>query len=416
MVRPSVARHWFVPGFALLIALLAPLAPAQPWGGGGFGAGGGDILQPGVSRRDMDRYAAFLALDEDQREAAMALLDGYQAAFDAEARVMRDAMDAAREEFRDTRDPSIWREIGPRMQAFGARREAMEAEFLGDVRELLTDGQAALWPRMEMMRRRDATLRRGFLSGESVDLVRVVEDERLSADEAAAVRPILDRYEQDMDRALTERNRVFETNREKGAEAWQAGDMDGVEKLFAEARDASIRVRDLNRQYARQIAAALPAGASAAFERDFQRRSFPRVYREGYTERAIDAAAKFDDLTTEQRETLGGIRQSFERELGLLQTKQATAQEEAEVNRTIGDFMGRGRGGPGGGDRSAVREARAERRALEDRFLTQVKEVLTPEQVGRLPDRRDDGDDEGQDGPPGQPRGPRRDREPRPQA
>jgi len=414
MVRSSVEGGFRLVVLAVAVALSAPAALAQPWGGGFGGGGGGEFLQPGISRRDMDRYAAFLALDDDQREAAMVLLDGYQTSFDAVARDMRDAMDAAREEFRDTRDPSVWRDLGPRMQAFGAQREEMEADLLRDVREILTAEQAALWPRMEMMRRRDATMRRGFLSGESVDLVRLTEDQALAADAAAQVRPILDRYEQDMDRALTDRNKVFETNREKGVEAWQAGDMEAVDALFAEAREASIRVRDLNRQYARQIAAALPGEAGAKFDSEFQRRSFPRVYRQDYAERAIDAATKFTDLTPEQSESLTGIRQSFQRELGVLQSKQAAAQEESEVSRTIGDFMGRGRGGPGGSDRSAVREARAERQALDDRFLAQLRGILTPEQAARLPERRDEADDD--DRPRGEPRAPRRQRSDRPQA
>ena len=350
-------------------------------------------FQASISRRDLERYSQFLGLDPDQREAAELLLEGYRAEFDGLAQESREAMEGVREEFRQTRDPAVWRDIGPKMMAFAASRDRLEADLLVDIRELLTEAQAERWPRVEMMRRRDATLRRGLLSGESVDLVRVFEDLKAEPEVTEAVRPVLDRYEQELDRALIERNRVFQENRQKGAEALQVGDMAAVDGLFAQAREASERVRDINRQFARQVQAALPPELAERLGQEFQRRSFPRVYREGYAERAFEVAAGFEDITDEQRQSMSTVRKSFGRELAAQQARHAGEQEAAEANRTAADFMARGAGGrgggPEGGGREAFRQARAERLALEDRFLNQLRAILTPEQAGRLPERRE---------------------------
>lgn len=371
-------------------ALVCSPAHAQPGRGGGFGGMGPEMLQPSVSTRDLERYARMLSLTDEQNEAAKALLEGFQAEYERAAKVMREATDAAREEFRETRDFTVWQDLRPKMEAFRDQRNKIESAFLSDVKSLLTDEQAAIWPRIERARRRDSTMRRGILSGEGVDLVRLSEEFKAEGPTAEAVRTLLDQYEAELDRALVERNEIYDSAMEQGMGMWRQGDMQGMQELMNKGREAGIKVRDINRKFARQLQALLPEEEGHKFEATFRERSFPRVYRQTYAARAMDVAGEFDDLTADQQTQLAEVRSTFEREVAAVNQKWAAAIEESEQTATVADMMGMG------GGNESVRAARNARRDLENRALERLKALLTPDQASRLPDRRGrDEDDEG---------------------
>lgn len=363
-----------------IASLTAPRASAQPGMMGGFG--GGQMFEPGVSTRDLDRYAEFLAMNGEQKEAAGALLEGYQAEFDRAAKSMREATEAAREEFRDTRDFTVWEDLRPKMEEFQAKRKEMENALLKDVKELMTDEQASKWPQLERLRRRETTLRRGFMSGETVDVVRLAEDSKWPAEVKEQVSVVLAQYEVDLDRVLIERNEQFEAGMGQGMALFRQGDMAGVNELFNKAREAAIKVRDVNRRYARLVEGMLAEDARAKFAREFKERSFPRVYRESHALRSIDAAAAFDDVTAEQKAAIAEMRAAYVREADAVNEKWAKAIEENELTITPMELMGGG-GGP------ALREGRTARREAEQKALEKLKGILTEEQVKRLPERRE---------------------------
>ncbi|MBL8745341.1 MAG: hypothetical protein JNK58_03185 [Phycisphaerae bacterium] len=372
----------FIRGVVVIAAALVPSlsAVAQPGMMGGFG--GGQMFDPGVSTRDLDKYAEFLSMTPEQKEAAAALLDGYQTEFDRMAKEMREATDAAREEFRDTRDFTVWDDLRPKMEAFQAKRKELEGTLLRDVKDLMTDEQAARWPELERLRRRDTTLRRGFLSGETVDVVKLVEDSALPAEAMEQVRPLLSQYEIELDRVLIERNEQYEAGMGQGMALFRQGDMAAVNELFNKAREAGAKVRDVNRRYARLIEGVIPEGQREKFSREFKERSFPRVYREGFAGRALDAAVNFKDVTEEQRSRIAEIRQSYDRDAEAINVKWSKAIEENEMTITPMEMMGGG-GGP------ALREGRTARRELDQRTVDKLKAVLTEDQVKRLPERRE---------------------------
>lgn len=376
-----------------LLALGAAPASAQPRGGpmGGpmGGMGGGDMMVPGISSTDLERYAKFLSLTPEQTEASKALLEGYQSEFERAAKTMREASDAAREEFRETRDVGVWQDLRPKMEAFRAQRDRLEQSLMGDVKTLLSPEQGERWPRIERMRRRDGTLRRGFMSGESVDVARLVEEAKVSPEALAALEPVIEQYEAELDKALQERNQIYEDAMNQGMGLWRQGDMQGMQALLEKGREAAIKVRDINRRYARQAQGLLPEDAKPAFDAAFRERSFPRVYRQSYAARALDLAKAFEDLTPEQRTGLDDLRQSHARDAAVANQKWAAAIEENERSQTIADMMGMGGGNDG------VRSARTARRDLDERALEKLRQLLTPEQVKRLPDRRGRDEEEG---------------------
>lgn len=375
-------------------------ALAQPgmMGGGPGGFGGGQMFEPGVSTHDLDKYAEFLTMTAEQKEAAGALLEGYQSEFDRVAKDMREATDSAREEFRDTRDFTVWDDVRPRIEAFQAKRKELEGTLLRDVKDLMTEEQAAKWPELERMRRRDTTLRRGLLSGETVDVIKLVEDSKLPAEVMEQARPLLSQYELELDRVLVERNKQYEDGMGQGMALFRQGDMAAVGELFNKAREAAVKVRDVNRRYARLIEGMVPEDQREKFSKEFKERSFPRVYRDSFALRVIDAAANFDDATAEQTAKVAELRGAYERDAGTTNAKWAKAIEDNEMTITPMEMMGGG-GGP------ALREGRTARRELDQKTVEKLKGVLTEDQVKRLPERREREDGEGERAGPQRGRG-----------
>lgn len=350
-----------------------------------------------IPRASVDKYARLLGLDDDQKAAVAALHEGYVTEFQAAAKEFRAAMAEITRTFEDTQDPTVFREKMPALRRSNAERtKKLEQNFLADVQALLSEHQQALWPKVERQRRRETTLR-GALSGESVNLLEIVEALRLTPDEPLA--RALEEYELDLDRSLQAKEQVNE-----GARDFEGGgmfDMQAFQDRLAKAREAGLKVREVNQRHARRIEPLLPEERRAEFASAVRRDSFPRVYRPSRTARALEEALKFTDLDASQREAISALKATYERELASANDRWASAIEEEEKSGGPGGTMML----PGGGvmqvrmgDEQAdtpVAQARKARRELDERTRDRLESHLRPEQKERLP-KTQDREDEGQ--------------------
>lgn len=413
-MRMAASRAWragAVVAVGLASLLTVPAALGQP-GGGGFRGGGPDgMFGPPISNRDLDVYTEVLELTPDQEEAAKALLQGYQESYQQQAQAMRDKMEAARESGGDNRGPGNWEQMRKGFEELRQSRKKAEESFVSDLKTVLTPEQMERWPRAEREVRREKTIGRGMLSGEAVDVVQTADEavDSLPEGERAAVRetlkPVLEQYSQDLDRELVARNETFESGMTRGGELMAAGDMDGVQKLFEKSREASDRVREVNQRYARQVEALLPDAAKAEFQDAVRKASFPEVYRETYAKRVLAAAAGFKDLDESQRAGLQAITEGYNRDLTAVNEKMTAGILDREKNMTMRDMF-RGRGGPGGGPgggRGGQGELMQARRDLDDSTIENLKKLLTPEQIAKLPERQQRGGRGGPNGDSGRP-------------
>jgi Spy/CpxP family protein refolding chaperone len=362
-------------------------------GGGGMGgAFGGAMITP----RQLERHGALLGLSEEQIDSARVLVEGYQDAVRQQGERMRDKMREIRESGADFRDPEVRAEIRKAREEVRAARRKLDDELMNDLKSLLTREQEDRWPAFERAVRRDSSLRRGLMSGERVNLFDVVEGLRLDGGARQQIQGLLEDYDLDLDRALKERDAVHEESFGRAMELGFGGDPNELQKVMDRAREASQKVREVNKRYARQIADALPEAVRPEFERAFKSASFPQVYRPVLAERHIEAAERFEDLTESQRESLRALRESFERNLKSVNDRLASAQETVENTVTVGGLMLRFRG-PDRDEPAEVAEARRQKRELNESTLQAIKKVLTPEQAARLPaeererGRNDDG-------------------------
>ncbi|MBL8964102.1 MAG: hypothetical protein KF787_09970 [Phycisphaeraceae bacterium] len=381
-------------------SILSPAAHGQPGGAGRGGPQGGgmrgmmgDLFSSPVTNREIDLFTQVAGLTTDQKEAAKTILEGYQENFRSRSnRVQRD-MDRVREKFQETRDPGVWLELRTTMQDFRAQRTQMEEQFFSDFKSLLTPQQVERWPAIERAHRRSRTLGRGMISGERADLIQIMESSAFPVDVQATVLPVLGDYEEALDRALIARNKAYD----EVADAFQQGGMgDGfarAQELFAKGREASIRVRELNRRYARQILDMLPETSKEAFDSAFKRASYPDVYRPTSAGRQISAAEQFTDLDDTQKESLSAVKTTYARSLAAINEKMAAAitrREEEFDPRQMMQRMGRGGRGGGQGDNDQTAELRREKRALDETTAANLRKILREDQVGRLPQEGDD--------------------------
>ncbi len=392
MLRSLADR--LAPLLAVLIlpALLAGPAPGQTLTFTTSSPMGRDGGAPPIASTHLDRYADVLGLDEGQRAVADDLFETFGRRATA-ARVERDEqLGDLRAEARESGDFSLLLEEMPEIQArYAAEIDRLRARFFGDLRLLLTPEQEARWGELERVRRRLETIGDGTLSGESVDLIRIVEDLSLPAEVERALAPTMERYAADLDRALIERNRLREAS-EVGLEPGRV-DLESIEGSMDGIREASEAVRAVNERYARVITGVLPEDEAARFDRAVRRASFPSVYREPYALQAMRAALELDDLDADQRAELERLLASYERDLDRANDAWASAIAADEANRREVAIRG-----PGGspmrlmvGEASEeVEAARDARRDLNRDALARVRGLLTPEQRDRLPERDTD--------------------------
>jgi Spy/CpxP family protein refolding chaperone len=359
--------------------------PPEGFGGGRFGGMMGDMMAP-LTTRQVERYADLLGLTKDQRETLMVLHEAYAEQARATQAKSRETMRSLGEQMRESEDREG---LMAKMQA--AMREARDARreqdrsFNADIQAILTPAQAAKWPKVERMQRREVSMRRGLMSGERVDLVELVAQTKVQRDELA---PVLELYEEELDRELIRRNEWQDKQMERMNELRRDGDFEAIQKLIEEGRGLTVKVRDVNRKYARQIAEMLPEDQRATFEAGFKRASFPDVYRPSPVSEQLEAAMKLRDLTPEQREKLEALRASHEKATAALNDKLASAIEQAEMSFDIRNL---GRRGPD--EDSPAATLRREKRELNRTTGESLRKVLTPEQMSKLPRPGEDNDD-----------------------
>ena len=395
--RALAARRPFVRRLALAgalaaLSLAAPPALAQT---SSFTVSNTVGQASGLTAGEIEAYARVLGLDEGQAAALDALFEAYRSEF-TEARVeMEEAVGDARAEAEELGD---WQEmvaiISDASRRLRERAEAAEERLVEDMKLLLTDGQRAELPSFERTRRRMRTIDRGTLSGESVDLVALVDDTLPEAPDAdGALRETLERYEVDLDRALVVRN---DAQREQ-SEAFQSRDprrldVEKMTEVMERIREASEAVRSVNHRYARRVESALPSDEREVFADAYRRACHPRIYRDSYVDTLFGAVAGFEELDDAQRLDFDRLRERYGLERAPVDDRWAEAVEESETAEREAVMLGGGGAfiverGSGEDGEDPVRAARDARRDLDRRYIAMIRERLAPELRDRLPER-----------------------------
>jgi len=341
-------------------------------GGGGFGGSQG----PQVNREQLEDYADILGMDADQREIAQLMLEEYIDDVQTETDKIREAMQNARQEFEETRDGSAFQAARELSRESQERIETLESQFMGDLQMMLTSEQAEAWPKVEMAHRRATTLPRGLMSGERVDLFEIVDSLELDGEPASEAQSVLADYGLALDRVLIARNDMFE----KGLQMFRDRDFEALQSHFEKARDASVKVRDTHRTFARRLEGVVPEAKLPVMEAAVRRASFPTVYRANRADRALEAVRGMEDLSDDQRSQIETIEMTTTRSMDQVNRKLAETIESNETNMSLRDMMRGGRRG----NEDGTRELFGEKRDVIDKAIEQLRAVLTEEQAAKL--------------------------------
>ena len=90
-------------------------------------------------------------------------------------------------------------------------KRKMRMEFESDLVAILTEEQFDFWPPLQRQLIRDRLLPRGRLSGETVDVMSLVDEQSYDDDKLLLLLPVLMQWDEDVTRALTARNDHLES-------------------------------------------------------------------------------------------------------------------------------------------------------------------------------------------------------------
>lgn len=364
-----------------------------------------------ISKRSVDEYSDMLGLTAEQKATVKTLHEGYRSAMDAVSEEFDAKEEAIQEKVRDTGDATPFQtEIPALMKERMEKSRGLTKQFLDDVKATLSTEQADKWPAIERKRRRETGLSGGFYSGGDIDLVSLARSEKLDMT-TPGMKEALEAYETEMDQKLKEiESERAELRKKDNGQAIAivvtddgSGPRGSADDRIKKIAEQSKMLRDINERHVQKIAALLPDAERAKFEAAFDRRAFPRIYKPAYASDMLEAAHGMEDLTDEQKQKIAAAKEQYESQIKALNRTWEESQRNAEDVSGMGN-MGLMMMGFGGGDknddvskaRKALNEARKARKDLDSAMEKKLKEVLTPDQRDRLPEKRKD--DEG-DGP-----------------
>lgn len=351
---------------------------------------------PTVTGEDVEALVETLDLDESQEDLVLAMYQGYRSAFNA-------AADEAHAELARLREASVQKgeDIGTLNQLigdyerkraeWGRQSSAYETSFFADVKDLVTEDQAARWPRFERDRlRRVGVLLGARLMPERVDLVALLDDLDLRDEVRQHCQGVVDQYAIDFDTPLAERLRVAD---QLDALSYQADAKDNpsrMDSLQQRLIRLHIQLRDLNLLYLDRIAEQLPPEEGRRFRESFQKRVWPRVFGSDPVAADVARVRQLAALTPEQDSAVSGMVGDYHARLEPINRELVEVELTREMQRLNPPTQqGDGRVEQGGAGDPGALEARAQsllssRQSLVQSTLASIRTVLRPDQLQAL--------------------------------
>jgi hypothetical protein len=285
-------------------------------------------------------------------------------------------------------------------ESWRRERGEMDAKLMEGVQATLKDAQKSEWPAFDRFLRREKSLPRGRLSGESVNLFAVLDAAGLSKESIAKLGTLLEEYEVRLDEALKRRNDYLGQNEAKALRAIQEGDAKAMENLADRMIDLRNAVRSVNEDSRTAIVAALSPEDGKRVERAALEAAYGRVYRATRADRAFAAALEMEDITPEVRASIQDLQVLYGTEIESMNQRIAQSIRKSEPERMkqeavrASGLLSGGGGAFFGGQPEDPADALLEKRGeTTDNYVKRLSALLTPEQAAKLPrgTGRDDG-------------------------
>ncbi len=367
------------------VLMTTPTASAQ------FGLGNayGEAFQQDFVRRDVQLAADILGLDEAQRLIVETLYEDYAAAFEEGRQGVHDELSEISQEINKSGDvKQIMAIVFEPIENWMVTKQEMLEQLMLDVQIQLNERQQQKWPVFERRWYRINQLNKGRLQGESVDLVAILNQVDPRRSVLDQVQNLVDEYEIAFDAALRNRDQHYRGAQPKMMAAIQDRDMGAGEPIVTRQVELRRAVRDVNERFIDLIAAQLPEPQASAFRDEALRKAYPRVYRPSRFERMAEAALGFDDISSETREAIQGLIAAYTSENGEMSKRLIAAIKASQMEDAMNTFQRRVDRSARTQDRGKADQVRfefRERDKMEQRYIVQLRGLLTPEQYAELP-------------------------------
>ena len=370
------------------VAMTATLTLTAPTSGQ-FGSRRGFQREPEYTTRDIQLAVDSLKLDETQKLIVQTLFEDYRDAYRDSKAGFFQRIENMRDQLVELNDQQeLLRIVFGALGEWQANNERLSEQFIQDVQRLLSEDQQELWPPFEHKMYRLKHLKNGKLSGERLDLFVVMKELDLAEPEMQEVDPVLRAYEVELDAALHRREEQSKSSQGQALELFQNDGKNAGVILAGREIQLHKSVRDVNERYVQSVAAALPQEHRPSFLEKVHMRSFTRVYRPTVAQRTLKAAKELEDLAEDILIAIEELEMRYLIELGVFnerivglikerEPQQILHKAKAQQAKITGQSIER--------PEDHVKTEFAKRRAMGQRYIDQLKAILSPEQIALLP-------------------------------
>lgn len=386
VLRHTVRRIAFSLGAVALAATfsLTDAASAQ------FGVGRPGQAQTSFTSRDIQVAVDALELDESQRFIIITLFEDYQTALADSKENFNLKIGDMREDIikQGNEGGNVLAIILGSFSQWQADNERLSDRFFEDMKRVLNQEQMQLWPSFDRRLFRLKQLRNAKLTGERLDLLIVLRELNLSEDQSNELAPLMESYEIELDKSLRKREASAKNARGKLFDSIK--DNTPATAISVTERELALRkvVRDVNERYIGIFSAALPDDLSKSFIEKVQMRTFARVYRPTRGQRIIKAAKEIEGLALENLQAIEQLEVDYLIELLTINenlVRLIKAQEPADILYKVKAAQARATGVKLDKPTNQTNDEFKKRRDLDQRYITKLEDLLTPEQYASLP-------------------------------
>jgi hypothetical protein len=350
-------------------------------------------FKPEMTRQEVAIIARVLRLSRDEHAALETLHEGYIAALQTEENKTHRFINDAIERSQLLQDQALLQPIYNERKAWDQRAAEIKKKFFDDLRSILTAEQESRWPLAERELRRFRLIDEGRLFGESVDLIRLLNEVSPESFEVVRVQELVEAYAAEFDRALVARKEYIESAREAFAKACTDDPKEG-ERIWNEGLRKRQAVRGINERYLRLIAAELPPETAGRLQELFFDRGYARVVAATRGERFLNKAAALPSIDASQRASIRQVMENYDMDRRRLIAQAAALErslQESSMPSSLAVALGKqpksetgfnaGQRLPADHPLLAVRQARYE---LDRRARLDFEALLTPAQLGEI--------------------------------
>ncbi len=282
---------------------------------------------------------------------------------------------------------AAFEEVALLMQDQLRLKQQMKNELEGDLVAILNEEQLELWPPLQRQLIRDRLLPRGRLSGETVDVMGLVEQQKFDDEILVKLLPVLGDWDVQVSQALTDRDNHMVENQGILMSAMRTMDTNaGLNVMKTQGKLAEV-VRDVNDMAIENIVLLLPSDVSKEFDTEAKRKGYPLIFRLTRAERAYKAAQELEGIEPDILQAIIELEEAM-----LLELEYANVRLFSETHRweaqegldRMNRFASRMTGGTSERAESPIQKSEEAKQVIEDNYIEQLKMLLTEEQIETL--------------------------------